>query len=62
MNPKVENRPVFQSGQRVRCIDDATFNKIAEGAIYTVSEYDDGAIYLHGIKDNHSAERFQAID
>jgi hypothetical protein len=54
--------PVFVPGQRVRCIDArASFNRLAEGAIYTVTRCDGNAVYVEGVQPNHSAERFTAV-
>lgn len=63
MTNETENRPVFKVGQRVRCMDaEASFNRLGEDCIYTVSGYDNGAVYLHGIGPNHSAERFVSAE
>jgi hypothetical protein len=55
-------RPAFDSGDRVRCLDaEATFHRLTEGNIYTVERCDGSAVYLLGVRSNHSAERFELV-
>lgn len=52
----------FSAGQQVRCIDDeASFNRLTNGNIYTVESCDGNAVYLRSVSSNHSAERFEAV-
>jgi hypothetical protein len=59
----MNNRPVFHEGQRVRCVDaEASFYRLTEGAIYTVSKYhDDGAVEVDGRNITFMSERFEPV-
>lgn len=53
----------IQVGDRVKCIDaEASFHRLAEGAIYTVAAAYDGTPTVIVNRAYHSIERFELIE